>query len=64
MVLTDEERTDPFAQAGVRHGYDRGPGNCRVAQQRILDFLCADILAAANDQILFAPGDANCALGA
>src|SRR3546814_4669724 len=44
---------DPFTQPSMRHRHHCDVGDCRIAMQRIFDFLRADILAPAHDNILF-----------
>src|SRR3546814_5278663 len=42
---------DPFTQPFMRHRHHCDVGDCRIAMQRIFDFLRADILAPAHDNI-------------
>src|SRR3546814_5922945 len=52
-VCSSELGADPFTQPFMRHRHHCDVGDCRIAMQRIFDFLRADILAPAHDNILF-----------
>src|SRR5690606_9339940 len=52
-----------FAREGVGLADGGGGGDLGVGQQRVLDLGGVDIVAAADDQILGAPGDPQIAVG-
>ena len=52
-----------FAGVRVRTSDRRGQGDGRMRLQRVLDQLRIDVVAAANDQLLLAPGEPEVAVG-
>ena len=60
-IARDDEGAADLAGPGARHGDDRDFGDRGMAGQRVLDFLGADVLARADDDILRSAGDVETA---